>query len=170
MTELAHAHVRLSTATKTHEDQRRVQIFVVLLHELLVVLLGLLAVVFVELSPMVLLSGCRVHRFPAIWVLATFWLGAKEHLLIHPLSAVVSPILVLLPPLSGFLTVIEIRNGESAGRGASKSYPDSRGSCPDPPDPPEFHRFLDLRIEFSVRQTMLVGSDVPSSLWILSVD
>jgi hypothetical protein len=40
----------------THEDQGGVQILVILLHESPIVLLGLLAVVFIESSPVILLS------------------------------------------------------------------------------------------------------------------
>ena len=51
---LAYVH---QTSQETHEDQGRVQIFIVLLYELLVILLGLSAVVLKELGPVVLLSG-----------------------------------------------------------------------------------------------------------------
>ena len=51
---------RVSAPTRarheTYEDQGRVQILVVLLHELSIVLLGLLAVVFVESGTMVLFN------------------------------------------------------------------------------------------------------------------
>ena len=42
--------------TITHEDQSRVQVLVVFLYEFLIILLRLLAVVFVESSPMVLVG------------------------------------------------------------------------------------------------------------------
>ena len=50
----ARAHQR--TIDKTHEDQGRVQILVILLRELPVVLLGLLVVVLTESSLVILLS------------------------------------------------------------------------------------------------------------------
>jgi hypothetical protein len=50
-------HGYTEASHETHEDQGGVQILVVLLHEFPIVLLGLLAVVFVESSPVVLLSG-----------------------------------------------------------------------------------------------------------------
>ena len=43
--------------TKTYKNESGVQILVVLLHEFPIVVPGLLPVVFVELSPRVLLSG-----------------------------------------------------------------------------------------------------------------
>ena len=41
----------------THKDQGRIQILVVLLHELLVIFLGLLMVVLIELRLVVFLNG-----------------------------------------------------------------------------------------------------------------
>ena len=49
-------HVRTWRIHGTHEDEGGVQVFVILLHELLVVLLSLLAVVLVESKP-ILLTG-----------------------------------------------------------------------------------------------------------------
>jgi len=40
----------------THEDQRRVQILIILFYELLIVLLGFLAIVFIEPSPTILVG------------------------------------------------------------------------------------------------------------------
>lgn len=68
---------------RTYKDQHHIQLPVVLLHELLIVFLGLFAVVFVELSPTILfgvkilaefrrgrglLSLVRCVLFPTAWV------------------------------------------------------------------------------------------------------
>ena len=54
-----HPHQLASTGTprETHKYQSCIQILIMLLHEILIILLSLLAVVLKELSPMVLLSG-----------------------------------------------------------------------------------------------------------------
>ena len=54
MVELAHAHQ--GTTEQTHENQGRVQIFIVLLHELSVILFGFRVVVVEESGPRILLS------------------------------------------------------------------------------------------------------------------
>ena len=60
-------HASARTRCETHEYQSGVQILVVLLHELLVVLLSLLAVVFEEPSPVILLRGWYT-LFPVAWI------------------------------------------------------------------------------------------------------
>ena len=50
-------HVYTGVSYRTHEDEGRVQIFIVLLHELLIVFLGLPAIVLKESCPVILLSG-----------------------------------------------------------------------------------------------------------------
>ena len=54
----------------THEDESGVEILIILLHEFLVVLLGLLAVVFEEPGPVISLSGRQVYWSLAVQVLA----------------------------------------------------------------------------------------------------
>ena len=50
-------HVRILGTQAAHEDEGRVQIILILLHELLVIPLGLLVVVPVEFRPRISLSG-----------------------------------------------------------------------------------------------------------------
>ena len=58
--------VRRGFARTAHEDKSGVQILVIFLHELLVVLLGLLTVVLEEPGPVVPLSGRQVYRSLAV--------------------------------------------------------------------------------------------------------
>ena len=51
---------------ETHEDESGVEILLILLHEFLIVLLGLLAVVAIEFRPRILLSGRQVRRLLAV--------------------------------------------------------------------------------------------------------
>ena len=60
-------HVYTGVSYRTHEDEGRVQIFIVLLYELLVVFISFLAVGLVEFALGVLLSG-EIFLFPvALW-------------------------------------------------------------------------------------------------------
>ena len=62
----------------THEDEGGVKILLILLHELLIVLVSLLAVVPIEFRSWILLGGRQVCQLPAAQVLVAFRLRAKE--------------------------------------------------------------------------------------------
>jgi len=53
-------HVCVGVMWKSHEYQRGVQVFVILLYEFSIIFLSLLSVVLKELGPVVLLDGRRV--------------------------------------------------------------------------------------------------------------
>ena len=105
-------HMRTEVSYRTHEDEGRVQIFIVLLHELLIVLLGLFTIVLKELCPVVLLNGCRIYFFPTASFSVIFWSSANENSPIHLLSTVLFPALIFFSCPFRALTVIEDRKWE----------------------------------------------------------
>ena len=128
----------------THEYESGVQILVVLLHELFVVLLSLLAVVFEEPSPVILLSGYCV-LFPAARGPERDPGQAQKT---YP-SAGCPPSLPLpfnIRPTPRSWLRSRVRDEESAC-GTWKPY-GGRESWGESSDRPEFRRFLDLRIEY----------------------
>ena len=81
----------------------------------------------------------------------------KENLRIHPLCTILSPIrvLVLLPLFFRVLAVIEGRKWEICQLWNAETYSDDTGKpSTELSGLPEFRRFLDLRIELLVSQTM----------------
>ena len=89
----------------THEDEGGVKILLILLHELLIVLVSLLAVVPIEFRPRIFVIGRQVCRLPAVWVSVAFQLRTKENLPIRPLSIIQSSTLILHPSFFYVLTV-----------------------------------------------------------------
>ena len=96
----------------THEDEGGVKILLILLHELLIVLVSLLAVVPIEFRSWILLSGRQVCQLPAAQVLVAFRLRAKENLPFYSLSVILYPTRVLHVPFSRILAVIEDQKWE----------------------------------------------------------
>ena len=83
-----------------------------------------------------------------------FWSSAHENLPIH-LFTVMSPALIVLPRFFGVRTVTKDQKWEINRLRDVEPYPVGE-SCRGPSGPPEFRRFLDLRIEFSVSRMMAV--------------
>ena len=98
-------HVRTWGIYETHENEGGIEILLILLHELLVVLLSLLAVVPIEFRPRIFVIGRQVCRLPAVWVSVAFQLRTKENLPIRPLSIIQSSTLILHPSFFYVLTV-----------------------------------------------------------------
>jgi hypothetical protein len=95
-------------------------------------------------------------------LLATFWSGANGNAPIRLLRTILSPAGILLLPCFGNLAASE---GQTLGHGLREvrgPYPEVEfweGAC----NPPEFRRFLDLRVKRSVSAKMRVLCDAPFS-------
>jgi len=95
------------TPQGTHEDQGRVQIFIVLLYEFFIILLSLSAVVLKELSPVVLLSVWGV-LFTVEWTSSHILIEREKNLPACPFP-IFPPFILLHLDFSRVLTVIEYR-------------------------------------------------------------
>ena len=77
----------------------------------------------------------------------------EKNVRIHPLHT----ILILNRVLLRFFRILAVAEGQKQEIGQLwnvETYPDGK-SLTEPSEPPEFRRFLDLRIEFLVSQMML---------------
>jgi hypothetical protein len=109
-------------------------------------------------------DGLWLHRY-----LSDVLVGHERNSPIRLLAIVLSPTSVLLSSFFRVLAAIEDQIRECGFTTGHKPYPDGE-FWTESSDPPEFRRFLSLRNEYPVCQTMLVVFSVPSSPCVLSVD
>jgi hypothetical protein len=106
--------------------------------------------VFIELGPRILLNGRQVCLFAASWISQRHSGWARENSPIRLL-----PTCILSPPFFKVLATIEGQKREHEFMMGHKPYPNGE-FWTEPSDPPDFRRFLSLRDEYPMCQTMLV--------------